>query len=384
LAQVYTDWEAIIVDDGSTDNTREIAAQLTDPRVRYIFQENRGLSGARNTGIRHSSGRYLNFLDADDILEPEFVQRCVSYLADHPTLGGVYTRNSYIDDQGTLLPRAGGEIVSPEAFHIRVLEGGFFPCHAMLLRRDAVLEAGSFDTELTSLEDWDLWLRLSRQLRFHGIDACLVRYRVHPGSMSSNAARMHANRLAVVAKYFGPPDSPVATWSEEKRRAYGFALRGSARNYIEQQHVDEGWKLLGEAIIYWPRLLERLDTFYELALGDQSKGYRGKADQVDLDRSGPELFDRLVALLDSADATVRTLRSSALGTAHLSLAMLNDQAGNWAEARKHLVRAISFRPRFLSDTRTIRRLLKLCIGKRAVEMLRPREPDDHLDVRRGG
>ena len=70
LAQTYADWEAIIVDDGSTDNTREVATRFSDPRVRYIYQENRGLSAARNTGISAAQGSYLAFLDADDELEP--------------------------------------------------------------------------------------------------------------------------------------------------------------------------------------------------------------------------------------------------------------------------------------------------------------------------
>lgn len=76
LAQTFTDWEAIIVDDGSTDNTREVAAQFTDERVRYVHQENRGLSGARNTGIRAAQGAYLAFLDADDEWEPRFLRVC--------------------------------------------------------------------------------------------------------------------------------------------------------------------------------------------------------------------------------------------------------------------------------------------------------------------
>ncbi|MEM4724269.1 MAG: glycosyltransferase family A protein, partial [Candidatus Hadarchaeum sp.] len=89
MAQTFADWEAIIVDDGSTDNTREVAAQFTDSRVRYIYQDNRGLAAARNTGIRAAQGEYLAFLDADDEWEPTFLEACVAALSQQPALAAV-------------------------------------------------------------------------------------------------------------------------------------------------------------------------------------------------------------------------------------------------------------------------------------------------------
>lgn len=80
LAQTYSDWEAIIVDDGTTDSTREVAVGFTDPRTRYLYQENQGLSAARNTGICAARGEYLVFLGADDEWESAFLERCVSVL----------------------------------------------------------------------------------------------------------------------------------------------------------------------------------------------------------------------------------------------------------------------------------------------------------------
>ena len=80
LAQIYTDWEAIVVNDGSTDETEAVFAQFTDPRIRYIYQENQGLSAARNTGIRTAQEDCLAFLDADDEWEPDFLRCCVDAL----------------------------------------------------------------------------------------------------------------------------------------------------------------------------------------------------------------------------------------------------------------------------------------------------------------
>jgi len=372
LAQTFTDWEAIIVDDGSTDNTRAVAAQFTDPRVRYIYQENAGLSAARNTGIRAAQGNYLAFLDADDEWSSAFMERCVGILQNQSrNIAGVYTRNTFIDPQGNTLPRSGGQIISPEQFRIRLLEGGFFPVHSVLVRADCVREVGMFDETLTSVEDWDLWLRIAqRGYTFQHIPEPLARYRVYPGSMSTNAARMHANRIAVLTKHFGPPEGNPAEWPDEKRRAYGFAQRAGAYGYIEQGQPDEGWQLLARGVSLWPDLLCRLDTFYELACGKQPKGYRGQADLLDIEGNGADMLQRLAALFAAADEAVQSLQNEAYGNTYLALSMLSDQAGQWGAARRYLVQALRADPGLLCQWGVAHRLLKLCAGKRVIGWLR--------------
>jgi len=370
LAQTFTDWEAIIVDDGSTDNTAEVVAQFTDPRIRYIHQENRGLSGARNTGIRAAQGDYLAFLDADDEWEPTFLQRCLDALASNGALAGVYTLARFMDETGKVLPRFNSEAPSGGAFRERILQGGCFPVHAALVRADVVRAVGLFDTRLTSVEDWDLWLRISERYPMRGIAEPLVRYRVYPGSMSTNAARMHANRMAVLAKHFGPPEGEPATWSEEKRRAYGFGYRASAIGYLMQRQPDEAWDLLAKAFSVWPPLLQRLDTFYELACGDQPRGYRGQAELLDLEANGAEMLRRLDELFATAPDTLRAFRQPAYGNAYLALAMLSDQAGRWDLARRYLLRAMRANPRFAGSGAILRRLLKLCIGQCLVHYMK--------------
>lgn len=372
LAQTFTDWEAIIVDDGSTDNTGEVAAQFTDPRIRYIYQENRGLAAARNAGIQVAQGDYLAFLDADDLWAPRFLERCLEVLGKREDIVGVYTGNYFIDHAGQVLPRTGLRVVEPNVLYDQLLCGGFFPPCTAVIRADVVRQLGTFDTHLVGrgTEDWDLWLRVTRTYRMQGIPELLAFYRVYPGSMSTNADGMHANRMAVLTKHFGPPEGDPRTWPAEKRTGYAFAYRATALGYIAQHEPDEGWQFLRRAVETDPAILARLDTFYELALGDQPRGYRGEAKLVDLARNGADMLRRLDDLFASAPPSVQALRGAAYGNAYLALAMLSDQAGDWAAARKYLQQAIWSYPPLLRNLAIGRRLLKLHLGRGVADRLR--------------
>lgn len=372
LAQTYLDWEAIVVDDGSTDETQATVARFTDPRVRYLYQENQGLSAARNAGIRIAHGEYLAFLDADDEWAPDFLRRCVEALAADETVAGVYTRCHFIDQHGTILPQLGGETVDRAEFRRRIEENGFFPPCAALVRAAIVRKVGMFDTQLAAsgTEDWDLWLRISEHYTMHGIPDFLARYRVAPDSMSANAGRMHASRTSVLTKHFGPPDGDPAEWPNRKRRAYACAYRSSAYYYIQQGQVDEGWHWLAQAVSIWPDLLQRLDTFYELACGDQPRGYRGNASLLDLESNGIEMLRGLSGLLDQSGPLARSLHSRAYGNAYLALGMLSEQADNWAAVRGYLIKAMRADPRLMRSYPVIRRFLKSCAGPRLARLMR--------------
>ena len=371
LAQTIAGWEAIIVDDGSTDDTRAVAAELADPRIRYIYQENRGLSAARNTGIHIAEGEHLAFLDADDEWTPRFLEACLRILKDNVGVAAAVSLVQFVDESGMELPRLGGRAVAPEDFRERMIEGGFFPPNAIVVRASAVRNAGLFDESLSSVEDWDLWLRITgHDGKVISIPEPLARYRVSVGSMSTDAGRMHANRMAVLAKHFGPPDGDPSNWPDDKRRGYAFAYRSAAMGYIAQQEVDEGWRYLLCAADVYPGLLQRLDTFYELILGDQPRGYRGDAKLVDLSANGAEMLRRLDGLFVVAGRAVQKLKGPAYGSTYLALAMLSDQAGDWAAARRYLRGAVRSHPVLLWDGAVMRRMIKLCLGQRAAYRLR--------------
>jgi hypothetical protein len=363
LAQTYSNWELIVVNDGSTDGTADILTGYTDPRIRCIHQANQGLAGARNTGIYAAHGTYLAFLDADDEWSPLFRERCVAALESESNLAGIYTSNYHIDQDGMRLPQTGAQAVSPEALYERLLEGGFFPPCTVVVRTQIVMEVGLFDTGLQGqgTEDWDLWLRITKRYPMRGIPEPLAGYRVYPGSMSTNAAKMHACRISALTKQFGPPEGDSTRWRKEKRRAYGFAYSGTAFAYTMQGDTTQGWQLLDRAVQIYPNLLERVETYYELACGDQDRTVRGMAVFLDLADAKKRIFGWLTHLNTLEQLAVASFRGKAYGSAYLALTMLSNQSGSHA-TREYLRNALRANPRLITHKYVIFQLTKQSIG----------------------
>lgn len=193
LAQTYPRFELIIVDDGSTDATAaECRKYLTDPRVMYHHQNNRGLPAARNAGIKLSRNEYICFLDDDDVFESEKLQKQIAYFADplHKRTAMVYTGLTYIDENGSVIGRkvhpARGDIYE----HLFYGNSVCAPSSCML-KKSVLDKVGLFDESLRSSEDYELWLRIAKHFPIFSLDECLVRYRVHQNKMSTDFKKMH-------------------------------------------------------------------------------------------------------------------------------------------------------------------------------------------------
>ena len=204
LAQTLGGVDVIVVDDGSTDDTPTVLARYAG-RIRVLRQPNRGLAAARNTGLAAARSTYVAFLDADDVMAPAKLAEQVAVLERAPTIGWTYC-DVLIETVAT-----GAIVRASERFGYaaRALEGwlfpelihgNFIPAIAPLVRRTALDAAGGFDERLTALEDWDLWLRLALIAEARYTPAVLVRYRVQPGGMSEDRARMDRNRFRVLDK----------------------------------------------------------------------------------------------------------------------------------------------------------------------------------------
>jgi hypothetical protein len=223
------DVELVVVDDGSTDDGAAIVARYA-PSVRYLRQENRGLSAARNAGIRATQAPVLTFLDADDRILPEKLGMQLDVLAASPGIGAVYTGYGYIDAAGAPLPERGSPRQEGDLLPALLL-GNLVPPHAVMVRRALVEHAGGFDETLTSVEDWDLWLRISRHgCRWACVDRPLAEYRVRPDAMHQNPGRMAANTIRVLDKFFADPTLPPDI-GERRPLAYQQAYATAAADH---------------------------------------------------------------------------------------------------------------------------------------------------------
>jgi len=206
--QAYPDVEIVVVDDGSRDGTADLVAREA-PGVRVITQANAGAAAARNTGMQHATGELLCFLDADDGWLPGKLHAQVDYLLAHPGVGAVYHRWLVLrPDSHHAYPRpvppdlpAPGTIDAAGSGWIypRLLLDCIVHTSTIMVRRDVARAVGGFDTSLVTGEDYDYWLRLSRQCEIHQLAGTYSFYRETAGGLTS-APKSENNEYRVVAK----------------------------------------------------------------------------------------------------------------------------------------------------------------------------------------
>ena len=208
--QSFPDWEAIIVDDGSTDLTATIAEEFAakDGRFRLVRQDNAGVSVARNTGIAVAKGKWLLFLDSDDWIAPPHLERMTGLLKERPQLDVVLCGWIRVLPDGSLL---GNGNFPPEGDLFEILACRCaFAIHACLMPRSLVEAAGCFDTTLRTCEDWDLWQRVARTgAKFGLLREVLAYYRMRPASLTTDGSRFMADGLEVIDRGHRP-DSRIS------------------------------------------------------------------------------------------------------------------------------------------------------------------------------
>jgi glycosyltransferase involved in cell wall biosynthesis len=201
LDQTYKDLEVIVVNDGSTDSTAEVAASVQDKRLKIISQENTGLPGARNAGIRVAQGKYVGFVDGDDFWYPPKAAIHIEVLEKYPDIDLTFSWwkvvNEFSGDTGRF-----GNIPQNRIGLEELLLRNNANTSTVIARKEILEKAGFFDQTLTSLEDIDLWLRIARlkPKNFFCIQRILSAYRMRPGQMSKDWQRMLENWERVLNK----------------------------------------------------------------------------------------------------------------------------------------------------------------------------------------
>jgi glycosyltransferase involved in cell wall biosynthesis len=198
--QTFTDFECIVVDDGSTDSTAFLLAHLArqDERIKGVRIERGGIVKALNVGLQYASGQFIARMDADDISRPERFAKQVEYLQKNPQCVAVGSRVLLVDPLGSPLWETSPEIAH-EGIEARLLSGdGQGMVHpAVMLRRDAVMTVGGYRPEYQWAEDLDLFLRLARIGRLANLPEILLDYRQHLRSL--NRTR-HLEQIQIEAK----------------------------------------------------------------------------------------------------------------------------------------------------------------------------------------
>jgi CTP:molybdopterin cytidylyltransferase MocA len=218
LAQSYRPLEIVVVDDGSSDDSAQVARRYAG--VKLIRQPNRGLSAARNAGLEASAGAYLVFVDADDRLLGEALQAGVNDLAEHPECAFVYGHYRLIAADGAPLPSAEGRRVGADHY-LEMLRANCIGMHATVMYRRAVFnDVGGFDTTLGACEDYDLYLRITRRFAVHCHAAVVAEYRQHDANMSKDAGLMLKTALAVIGR-----QRPYVSGNATARMAYRAGVR---------------------------------------------------------------------------------------------------------------------------------------------------------------
>ncbi|MEA5399617.1 glycosyltransferase family 2 protein [Synechococcus sp. BA-124 BA4] len=266
IGQTYRNLEILVVDDGSSDEGPSICREFNDGRLRILEQANRGLAGARNTGIRQAHGEILAFLDSDDLWLPEKIARHVEHLQRHPDVGVSFSRSGFIDEASRPLgiyqmPQL--RDITPDVLFCRnpISNGSAVVIRRQVLeeiRFEAAFHGGPedfyFDDSFRQSEDIECWLRIALHTnwRFEGLPEALTLYRVSSGGLSANLEQQYAAWERILTKTAATDPGFIQRWGP-KARAY--QLRYLARRAIRQRQPGVAVRLLHQSLACHGRIL---------------------------------------------------------------------------------------------------------------------------------
>ena len=202
LAQTFTDFELIIINDGSQDQTLEIIQQFTDPRIKLYSYSNGGLAASRNRGLAKSQGEYISFLDADDLWTKEKLASQYQALQSYPQAAVSYSGTDWIDEASNIINHASPPSISGNIYGVLLLSNILGSGSNALIKKEALAITGNFDESLKASEDWDFLIRLAAKYEFIRVDAPQILYRQSPDSMSSKLHYQEQEMVKVIHKAF--------------------------------------------------------------------------------------------------------------------------------------------------------------------------------------
>jgi glycosyltransferase involved in cell wall biosynthesis len=375
LGQTVPHWEAVIVDDGSSDGTADVAAQFAekDQRFRVIRQANQGEAGARNAGIEAARFRWLLFLDADDWIAPTALEYLTDAAARDPEADAIHCRYARVAGDGTVVPEA-YQATERDLFPVLARRAAF-AVHACLVRKAVVDAAGRFDPTLKTSPDWDLWQRVARTgARFVAVPDVLAFYRMTPGSASLDGPQLFKDDLRVLRQGHAPdprvphphPDHANGEPADGVRSQQFYLLCwcaglmiGAGKDpgtLLDQVAGDRYEELYPEAVAQclfeaaplpgsrspdawpelWPRLRERIDAFLHA---------------LETHAGAPELVTRATRRLKQLILRTSPLDSLVVDSVNDLLAPLVEARGWWQRLADERERALDEHRALVSELR---------------------------------
>jgi glycosyltransferase involved in cell wall biosynthesis len=283
LAQTFQDFEIIIVDDGSTDETANIVHAIQDSRISFLTQEHRGVSAAVDLGWRAARGEYIARLDSDDRWLATLLQELVAVLDADAAADVVYARAQGMDADGKPLPQLIGTAERFPGETLKSLIYGDFVCPgAVLVRRSAIARVGGYDESLIANEDWDIWIRIAQHAYIRYVPRVLAQYRYHPQNLtrttSDRMERVMQDRVRVLDKFFAGSNIPQ-DMLEIKPIAYSNLYLDWTIRYLERSEWRKAFPTFRRAYAFAPSHLTFLPrafalTAYYLFLSKTTWGVR--------------------------------------------------------------------------------------------------------------
>lgn len=354
LNQTITDFELIVVDDGSTDNTEEVVHSFTDPRLRYLKQLNGGPSVARNAGIQAATGEFIAFLDSDDLFLPEKLSVQMAKVVDNPAVGlvyGLYLSNT--EREGSL--KVAG-VCYPQLELRDLLLGPAFQWSTVLIRRALLEQAGGFDETLGG-EDWELTLRLALagcQMVCVAEPVSIVRRQ--PISNTRDLQYM-SSLLAVLDKTFSDPRMPSDLLNLRDLARASQLLRIAASAYVTS-NFEMGRQMLQRALATCPSLTsEHIDFLVDTLV------YRIRG----LSTENPEqVLETVAQSLPGNSNFVKKLRRRLWGKFYEIAAFQAYQLRQPAECRAYVLRAVGKMPSSLHNRGLLSIFVQSFLGNKVI------------------
>ncbi|MEM7702377.1 MAG: glycosyltransferase family 2 protein [Pseudomonadota bacterium] len=265
LDQTFKTFELICVDDGGSDRSMDIVAEFHDPRIRIVRQANRGLAGARNTGIAHARGEFVALLDSDDVWHRDKLMLHFIHLRANRDVGVSYAGSRLIDAKGqplcvTMQPKI-GRVAARDIICRNPVGNGSAPVLRKSVLDQAVFDHPSdtarlcwFDEEFRQSEDIEMWIRLAvkHDVVFAGIDGLLTDYRILAGALSANVVKQYLSWTKMLRKLRGYAPEFVAQHGETAR---AYQLRYLSRRAVQLGNAELAKELFSKALGLKPAII---------------------------------------------------------------------------------------------------------------------------------